>query len=97
MGVFQCRQRGFENGTRGISGACVFESSTQLTDAILGEGRTGVDRHVDRTGLRIGVETAVDGPCGKPLPPRRVGGAALLTHRVRAYTGPIGVRQPSAA
>ena len=86
VGVLQCGQRGFKNRSSGVAGTRVLESTAQLADAILGEGRAGIDRHVDRTGLRIGMETAMDGPCGKPLPPRRVGGAALLTHRVRAYT-----------
>ncbi len=50
-----------EGTTGGVAGAGVLEAVAHLTDTVLGEGRRRVDRHVDGTGLGVGLVPGMDG------------------------------------
>ncbi len=67
-------QRRLQRRAGRVAGAGVLEAAAQPADAVLGEGRAGVDRGVDGTGLGVRPEPGVDGLGGQAPPP------ALLTH-----------------
>lgn len=78
-GFERCEVR-LEWATGGVTRSRVLEATAHSTDAVLGEGGTRVDRHVDRTGQRIGFVTRMHRFRGETLPADVVGLAALLTH-----------------